>query len=93
MPTEVVRLGEGQEHADRLVLNFDGPSSEASYRNKCRLLLSYEDGAKLKLQHGCHHVLLYAPLALAPKDSEKVIAAVGKEQWGRHRPAHTWTLR
>jgi hypothetical protein len=44
------------------------------------LLLSYDDGAGLNLQHGCHHVVLYAPLALAAKDSEKIIAAVGKEQ-------------
>ena len=44
------------------------------------LLLAYEDGAGLNLQHGCHHVVLYAPLASPPKDSEKVIAAVGKEQ-------------
>ena len=44
------------------------------------LLLAYEDGAGLNLQHGCHHVVLYAPLAGACKDSEKIIAAVGKEQ-------------
>ena len=44
------------------------------------LLLAYEDGAGLNLQHGCHHVVLYAPLAGAAKDSEKIIAAVGKEQ-------------
>ena len=64
------------------MLEFDEPPTDLSIQQKkCRvLLLAYEDGAGLNLQHGCHHVVLYAPLASPPKDSEKVIAAVGKEQ-------------
>ena len=44
------------------------------------LLLAYEDGAGLNLQHGCHHVVLFAPLAGAAQNSEQIIAAIGKEQ-------------
>ena len=82
LPTEVARPGEEQERTAELVLEFDEPPTELSMRQqKCRvLLLAYEDGAGLNLQHGCWHVVLYAPLASPPKDSEKVIAAVGKEQ-------------
>ena len=82
LPAEVAKPGEDQERTAELVLEFDEPPTELSVQqNKCRLLLlAYEDGAGLNLQHGCHHVVLYAPLASPPKDSEKVIAAVGKEQ-------------
>ena len=81
MKTEVVTPGEEQEKAARLVLEFDEPPHEETYQKRCRvLLLSYDDGAGLNLQHGCHHVVLFAPLAQAAKDSEKIIAAVGKEQ-------------
>ena len=48
--------------------------------SRCEMPVSYDDGAGLNLQHGCHHVVLFAPLAQAAKDSEKIIAAVGKEQ-------------
>mgnify|MGYP003311825279 CR=1 FL=1 len=57
--------GEDQERTAELVLEFDEPPTELSVKQKkCRLLLlAYEDGAGLNLQHGCHHVVLYAPLA------------------------------
>jgi len=82
LPTDVARPGEGQERAAELVLEFDEPPTELSVaQRKCRvLLLAYDDGAGLNLQHGCHHVILYAPLSSPPKDGERVIAAVGKEQ-------------
>jgi len=41
------------------------------------LLLAFEDGAGLNLQHGCHHAVLFAPLATS-NDSEGVIADAGK---------------
>jgi hypothetical protein len=81
-PCAVVRPGEEQETAAQLVLAFDEEPTEHTLREgRCRvLLLAYEDGAGLNLQHGCHHVVLFAPLAGAAKDGERVIAAVGKEQ-------------
>lgn len=81
MITEVITPGKDQEEAAEKVLRFDEPPLEASYRNKCRvMLLAYEDGAGLNLQHGCHHVVLYAPLAGSGHDQEQIIGAVGKEQ-------------
>ena len=81
MPTQVITPGEDQEAAAELVLAFDEPPLEATYKNKCRvLLLAYEDGAGLNLQHGCHHVVLYAPLAGSGHDQDQIIGAVGKEQ-------------
>ena len=82
LPSEVAKPGEDQERTAELVLEFDEPPTELSVKQqRCRvLLLAYEDGAGLNLQHGCHQVVLYAPLACPPKDSEKVVAAVGKEQ-------------
>ena len=79
--TQVITPGKDQEEAAELVLAFDEPPLEASYKSKCRvLLLAYEDGAGLNLQHGCHHVVLYAPLAGSGHDQEQIIGAVGKEQ-------------
>ena len=74
LPTEVARPGEDQERTAEQVLEFDEPPTALSMaQGKCRvLLLAYEDGAGLNLQHGCHHVVLYAPLASPPKDSDKV---------------------
>ena len=74
LPTEVARPGEDQERTAEQVLEFDEPPTALSMaQGKCRvLLLAYEDGAGLNLQHGCHHVVLYAPLASPPRDSDKV---------------------
>ena len=81
MPTVVISPGKDQEVAAELVLAFDEPPLAASHRSKCRvMLLAYEDGAGLNLQHGCHHVILYAPLAGSGHDQEQIIAAIGKEQ-------------
>ena len=82
MPVEVVWPGEQQEKAATDVLAFNEEPSEQSYKDKKPrvLLLAYEDGAGLNLQHGCHHVVLFAPLAGAAQNSEQIIAAIGKEQ-------------
>ena len=78
---QVITPGERQEQAAELVLAFDEPPLQATYKAKCRvMLLAYEDGAGLNLQHGCHHVVLYAPLAGSGHDQEAIIGAVGKEQ-------------
>ena len=48
MVTEVITPGKDQEAAAELVLSFDEPPLEASYKSKCRvMLLAYEDGAGL----------------------------------------------
>lgn len=81
LKTVVITPGKDQEAAAELVLAFDEPPLEVSYQHKCRvMLLAYEDGAGLNLQHGCHHVVLYAPLAGSGHDQDQIIAAVGKEQ-------------
>ena len=84
VPTTVITPGENQEAAAMQVLAFDEPpplEATSYYRTQCRvLLLAYEDGAGLNLQHGCHHVVLYAPLAGHGSDQEQIISAVGKEQ-------------
>ena len=81
MKTEAINYSkDDQEAYSRLVVEFDEAPS-ADYQSKCRvLLLDYEDGAGLNLQTGCHHVVLYAPLAGTPNDNESIVAAVGKEQ-------------
>ena len=88
MPINRLRSGDPPAYPDdcmpmmnKKVLRFDEPPLEASYRSKCRvMLLAFEDGAGLNLQHGCHHVVLYAPLAGSGHDQEQIIGAVGKEQ-------------
>ena len=54
---------------------FKSPSSERFF-----LVSVKAGGAGLNLQHGCHHVILYAPLAGSGHDQEQIIAAIGKEQ-------------
>jgi len=81
MPVLIVPPGGKQEESARRLLEFDEPPASLLYDKKPRvLLLSFEDGAGLNLQHGCHHVVLYAPLAGSSNNSDDVVMDVGKEQ-------------
>ena len=82
MPSEVIHpSSDDQDRGASVILEFNEPPIEETYRTKCRvLLLSFQDNAGANLQDGSHHVIFYAPIVGAMRDTEKIVAAVGKEQ-------------